>query len=315
MTQQPTSPVSRTMQCTATSPKDSVPAKSGMPTTRSATATTATAPTSRATTSTLAISTTSAFENSTMTNSTTTTQPKPEYFTTATAHSGIVLNHKTVYGYPTRKSKTQVWRVWVRIRTTEGWNLMGYIGNANAELALPSVKKGDRVELDPLVLSDWKRVEGRDERPKDFARTLTGKILRPSGVAVGPAYTAPNSDFSDFDMPPVFALINPDSEYATIFVPSPWNAATVLTRSMTRDADGIWRWSQGCGRTKEDARALWNELIEMGCTPRDVIKEPLNDDSYPSRPEDRFATNFAMSTTCFADLVRVNKGYPRKPIA
>lgn len=264
----------------------------------------------------MANSTTEETENmtsNTMTNNT--TQPKPEHFTTATAHSGTVLHHKNVYGYPTRKSKTQVWRVWVRIRTTEGWNLMGYIGSANTELALPEIKKGDRVELDPLILSDWNRSAERDERPKDFARTLTGKILRPSGVTVGPAYTAPNSDFSDFDMPPVFALINPDSEYATIFVPSPWNSNAVLTRSMTRDADGIWRWMDGDSRPKADARALWNELIENGCTPRDVIKEPLNKESYPCKPEDRFATNFAMSTTCFADLVRVNKGYPRKPIA
>jgi len=253
--------------------------------------------------------------SNTMTNNT--TQPKPEYFTTATAHSGTVLHHKAVYGYPTRKSKTQVWRVWVRIRTNEGWNLMGYIGNANTELALPEIKKGDRVELDPLILSDWNRSAERDERPKDFARTLTGKILRPSGVAVAPAYTAPNSDFSDFDMPPVFALIHPDTpNNATIFVPSPWNTATVLTRSMTRDSDGIWRWSQGCGRTKDDARSLWQELIELGCTPRNVITEPLNDDgSFPHRPEDRFATNFAMSTTSFANLVRVHKGYPRKPNA
>ena len=249
----------------------------------------------------------------TMTNNT--IQPKPEHFTTATAHSGTVLHRKNVYGYPTRKSKTQVWRVWVRIRTDEGWNLMGYIGSANTELALPEIKKGDRVELDPFILSDWNRNAERDERPKDFARTLTGKILRPSGVTVGPAYTAPNSDFSDFDMPPVFALIHPDSEYATIFVPSPWNAATVLTRVMTRDADGIWRWSQGCSRTKDDARSLWRELVELGCTRRDVIENPLNNDDLHRKPEDRFATNFAMSTTCFAELVRVNKGYPRKPIA
>lgn len=249
----------------------------------------------------------------TMTNNT--IQPKPEHFTTATAHSGTVLHRKNVYGYPTRKSKAQVWRVWVRIRTDEGWNLMGYIGSANTELALPEIKKGDRVELDPFILSDWNRSAGRDERSKDFARTLTGKIMRPSGVTVGPAYTAPNSDFSDFDMPPVFALINPDGDAATIFVPSPWNAATVLTRVMQKDSEGIWRWLHGESRPKENARSTWNLLVEAGCTSRDVIKEPLNKESYPCKPEDRFATNFAMSITSFADLVRVHKGYPRKPNA
>lgn len=249
----------------------------------------------------------------TMTNNT--TQPKPEHFTTATAHSGTILHRKNVYGYPTRKSKAQVWRVWVRIRTDEGWNLMGYIGNANTELALPEIKKGDRVELDPLVLSDWNRSAERDERSKDFARTLTGKILRPSGVAVAPAYTAPNSDFSDFDMPPVFALINPDGDAATIFVPNPWNADAVLVRVMQEDSDGIWRWTHGDSRTKADARSTWNKLAEAGYTSRDVIKEPLNDESFLHSPEDRFATNFAMSTTSFANLVRVNKGYPRKPNA
>ena len=249
----------------------------------------------------------------TMTNNT--IQPKPEHFTTATAHSGTVLHRKNVYGYPTRKSKAQVWRVWVRIRTDEGWNLMGYIGSANTELALPEIKKGDRVELDPFILSDWNRGAGRDERSKDFARTLTGKIMRPSGVTVGPAYTAPNSDFSDFDMPPVFALINPDGDTATIFVPSPWNAATVLIRVMEKDSEGIWRWLHGDSRLKVNARSTWNLLIDAGCTSRDVIKEPLNKESYPCKPEDRFATNFAMSITSFADLVRVHKGYPRKPNA
>ena len=250
----------------------------------------------------------------TMTNNT--TQPKPEHFTTATAHSGTVLHRKNVYGYPTRRSKTQVWRVWVRIRTDEGWNLMGYIGSANTELALPEIKKGDRVELDPFILSDWNRSAERDERSKDFARTLTGKILRPSGVAVAPAYTAPNSDFSDFDMPPVFALINPDGDAATIFVPNPWNADAVLVRVMQEDSDGIWRWTHGDSRTKADARLTWNKLAEAGCTPRNVIKEPLNgNNSFPHSPEDRFACNFAMSITPFANLVRVNKGYPRKPNA
>jgi hypothetical protein len=257
---------------------------------------------------------TCAFENNTMTN-TNTTQPKPEYFTTATAHSGTVLHRKAVYGYPTRKSKAQVWRVWVRIRTTEGWNLMGYIGSANTELALPEIKKGDRVELDPFILSDWNRGAGRDERSKDFARTLTGKILRPSGVTVGPAYTAPNSDFSDFDMPPVDALINPDGDAATIFVPNPWNADAVLVRIIKKDSDGIWRWTHGESRDKEACRVTWSKLVTEGYTRRDVIENPLNNDDSHRKPEDRFATNFAMSTTSFANLVRVHKGYPRKPIA
>ena len=53
----------------------------------------------------------------------------------------------------------------------------------------------------------------------------------------------------------------------------------------------------------------------LGCTPRDVIKEPLNGIERNYSAVNEFATNFAMSTTRFADLVRVHKGYPRKPIA
>jgi len=253
-----------------------------------------------------------------MTNTATNIEPKPDYFKTPTAHSGTVLNHKTVYGHPTRKSKTQVWRVWVRIKTSEGWTLMGYIGAADTELALPKIRKGDHVELDPLVLSDWKREVGRDERPKDFARTLTGKILRaprvvvPSAAALGanPITPIPKKHYEDFAMPPVFALISSDGGRATIFVPNPWASSEVLVRYSRHDDDGIWRFQQGKTLDRNDAVEMWNTLVGEGCIARDIIENPLNDSS--SSDADEFASNFSMKTTFFGDLIRVYGGYPRK---
>ena len=257
-----------------------------------------------------------------MTNTMTTIEPKPEYFQTATAHSGIITHHKTVFGMPTRKSKTEVWRVWVRILTSEGWTLMGYIGSTDKELDLPSIKKGDTVILDPFILSDWKREPGRDERSKDFARTLTGKILRaprvivPSAAALGVSKPTPVvQDFSDFAMPPVFALINPDGDGATIFVPNPWNREHVFTREMGLCDDGQWRWS--CGNTLDSPEAVrqWDSLVAQGHTPRDVIKLPLNGTpaNYNYSAEDEFACNFSMGSYQFKYLVTAHGGnYPRK---
>jgi hypothetical protein len=246
-----------------------------------------------------------------MTNTMTTIEPKAEYFQTATAHSGIITHHKTVYGMPTRKSGTEVWRVWVRILTTEGWTLMGYIGSTDKELDLPKIKKGDSVELDPLILSDWKRELGKDERPKDFARTLTGKILRAPRVIV-PSVAAP-VDYSDFAMPPVFALINRDGDGATIFVQNPWHPEHVFTREMVLHVDGQWRWSCGNTLTSPEAVSEWDFLVAQGHTPRDVIKSPLNGTPANYSVADEFACNFSMGSYQFKYLVAAHGGnYPRK---
>jgi hypothetical protein len=246
-----------------------------------------------------------------MTNTMTTIEPKAEYFQTATAHSGIITHHKTVYGMPTRQSGTEVWRVWVRILTSEGWTLMGYIGSTDKELDLPKIKKGDSVELDPLILSDWKRELGKDERPKDFARTLTGKILRAPRVIV-PSVAAP-VDYSDFAMPPVFALINRDGDGATIFVQNPWHPEHVFTREMVLHNDGQWRWSCGNTHTSPEAVSEWDFLVAQGHTPRDVIKSPLNGTPANYSAADEFACNFSMGSYQFKYLVVAHGGnYPRK---
>jgi hypothetical protein len=245
--------------------------------------------------------------------SNTTMQINPDHFVKPTAHRGIVSHCKNVFGLPHRKSKTQCWRVWVRIKTDEGWTLMGYIGNATDEKSLPTVKKGDRVEVDPIILSDWKRVEGKDERPKDFARTLTGKIIRtprvivPSAAALG---ATPKNNYEDFDIPPVFALITADGETAHIFVPNPWYRDEVRYRCMKRYNDGIWRFTHGDGVAREVAVDNWNQLVGEGCTSRDIIENPLNDSS--SSNADEFASNFSMATNYFSNLVKVYGGYPRK---
>jgi hypothetical protein len=116
----------------------------------------------------------------------------PDYFKTAHAHEGVVRNLKNVYGPVTRGSKISAWRVWVRIVTTEGWVLMGYIGNAATEAELPKVVKGDKIILDPLVLSSWQRVDGKDERPAEFSRALHGKIVRGAAAAAPATVTLTN---------------------------------------------------------------------------------------------------------------------------
>jgi len=261
-----------------------------------------------------------------MTNTTTTTmQINPDYFVKPTAHRGIVSHCKNVHGYPTRKSKTECWRVWVRIKTDEGWTLMGYIGNATDEKSLPTVKKGDRVEVDPIILCGRSSLPDRDERPRDFDRQLTGKILRaprvvvPSAAALGanPITPIPTKHYEDFAMPPVFALITADGNSATIFVPNPWASSEVRVRYSRHDDDGIWRFQQGKTLDRNDAVKMWNTLVGEGCNARDIIENPLNDSSssivcFSCCDADEFASNFCMKTTSFGDLIRVYGGYPRK---
>jgi len=239
-----------------------------------------------------------------MMNSTSNPHPRPDYFKTPTAHKGIVSHCKNVYGYPTRKSKTQCWRVWVRIKTSEGWTLMGYIGNATDEKSLPAVKKGDRVEVDPIILCGRSSLPDRDERPLDFDRQLTGKIIRTPRVTPNENY------YEDFDIPPVFALIAPDGETAHIFVPNPWDNREVRCHTMKRYNDGIWRFTNGNHLAHGVAVDTWNRLVGERWTPRDVLENPLNDSS--SSNADEFASNFSMATNYFSNLVKVYGGYPRK---
>jgi hypothetical protein len=262
------------------------------------------------------------YTNYKRTNST--VQPKAEYFTTATAHTGVVTHTKFVYGMPTKRSKKAVHRIWVRITTTEGWTLMGYIGSADKVDELPAVKKGDIIVTEPFILSVWKRVAGRDERSKDYDRALRGKIVRGTAAATAVAAAAPvpaapvvavknAEDYSDFAMPPVFALIDPEGDTAFVFVPNPWHPKYVMVREMNREHnDGIWRWSRGNTLDKQDAVDEWKRLVSEGWTSRDVIAEPMNGDG--DRPDwDRFASYFSMATNRFANLVASYHGeYPRK---
>lgn len=116
--------------------------------------------------------------------------------------------------------------------------------------------------------------------------------------------------YSDFDIPRVIALMNPNGRKATVFVPNPWNADCVLIRTMTCDEDGIWRFHRGEALPKNTARDTWKRLRAEGCTTRDVIKEPLNNDNRPA--VDLFATNFSMATSRFAYLANLYRVYPRK---
>lgn len=250
---------------------------------------------------------------------TSTVQPKAEYFTTATAHTGVVTHTKFVYGMPTKRSKKAVHRIWVRITTTEGWTLMGYIGSADKVDELPAIKKGDIIATEPIILSDWNRAAGRDERSKDYDRALRGKIVHGTAAATAVAAAAPVpaaplvEDYSDFAMPPLFALINPKGNTAIVFVPNPWNLNHVMIREMDRGSvDGIWRWSRGNTLDKQDAVNEWKHLVSEGWTSRDVIAKPMNGDLGDRPAWDLFASYFSMATNRFANLVAAHNGYPRK---
>lgn len=134
--------------------------------------------------------------------------PKREYFSSTFSIGGQIIEIYAVHGVMVRdhrnlrwdsvrkkyvlKPGTEVWRWRVRIRTDEGWILMGHIGKAQAREDLPPVRLGDRVELEKLSLSShtggsyaqvsrWRsefRPEGVDWRPKNLARQLFGKVKR-----------------------------------------------------------------------------------------------------------------------------------------
>lgn len=119
-------------------------------------------------------------------------KPRGEYFVSRFNISGTVVNAVAVYERPIKnyKYKTKVWRWRVRIKTSEGWMLMGFIGNGQRQEELPPLRVGDVVEIRDLVLSrvtggDWaqqNKVIGKplDYRSNLFSRQLHGKIKRGS---------------------------------------------------------------------------------------------------------------------------------------
>jgi hypothetical protein len=228
----------------------------------------------------------------------------PDYFKTAHAHEGVVRNLKNVYGPLTRSSGMSAWRVWVRITTTEGWVLMGYIGNAATEAELPKVVKGDKIILDPLVLSSWQRVDGMDERPADFSRTLRGKIVRGAAaaapatvpltnkpLATGVSFTAAvqssvaaasapaprrrssrsqwlkqNEALRDsLAIPAIWCLTNTtDESHLKVFLPNVWNGSYEIREYRRNDA-GLWIFREGRSCVrKEDAVAQWKSDESSG---------------------------------------------------
>jgi len=121
-----------------------------------------------------------------------TPKPRGEYFVSRFNISGTVVDAVAVYERPIKnyKYKTKVWRWRVRIKTSEGWMLMGFIGNGQRQEELPPLRVGDVVEIRDLVLSrvtggDWaqrNKVIGKplDYRSNLFSRQLHGKIKRGS---------------------------------------------------------------------------------------------------------------------------------------
>jgi hypothetical protein len=150
-------------------------------------------------------------------------RPKKEYYTRPFNISGKIVELYPVYGVPVKsmknfnapktvrvngkdftpssskdspywKDSAKVWRWRVRIQTTEGWMLMGYIGSVKAKEELPKIILGDTAFIENLTLSlvvggmrtQYDRNANKevdvpmDYRANRYDRQLHGKVKRQS---------------------------------------------------------------------------------------------------------------------------------------
>jgi hypothetical protein len=150
-------------------------------------------------------------------------RPKREYYTRPFNISGKIVELYPVYGVPVKsmknfnapktvridgknytpssskdspywKDSAKVWRWRVRIQTTEGWMLMGYIGSVKAKEELPKIILGDTAFIENLTLSlvvggmrtQYDRNANKevdvpmDYRANRYDRQLHGKVKRQS---------------------------------------------------------------------------------------------------------------------------------------
>lgn len=150
-------------------------------------------------------------------------RPKKEYYARPFNISGKIVELYPVYGVPVKsmknfnapktvridgknytpssskdspywKDSAKVWRWRVRIQTTEGWMLMGYIGSVKAKEELPKIILGDTAFIENLTLSlvvggvrtQYDRNANKevdvpmDYRSNRYDRQLHGKVKRQS---------------------------------------------------------------------------------------------------------------------------------------
>ena len=150
-------------------------------------------------------------------------RPKKEYYARPFNISGKIVELYPVYGVPVKsmknfnapktvrvngkdftpssskdspywKDSAKVWRWRVRIQTTEGWMLMGYIGSVKAKEELPKIILGDTAFIENLILSvvvggvrtQYDRNANKevdvpmDYRANRYDRQLHGKVKRQS---------------------------------------------------------------------------------------------------------------------------------------
>ena len=150
-------------------------------------------------------------------------RPKKEYYARPFNISGKIVELYPVYGVPVKsmknfnapktvrvngkdftpssskdspywKDSAKVWRWRVRIQTTEGWMLMGYIGSVKAKEELPKIILGDTAFIENLILSvvvggvrtQYDRNTNKevdvpmDYRANRYDRQLHGKVKRQS---------------------------------------------------------------------------------------------------------------------------------------
>ena len=150
-------------------------------------------------------------------------RPKKEYYARPFNISGKIVELYPVYGVPVKsmknfnapktvrvdgkdytpssskdspywKDSAKVWRWRVRIQTTEGWMLMGYIGSVKTKEELPKIILGDTAFIENLILSvvvggvrtQYDRNANKevdvpmDYRSNRYDRQLHGKVKRQS---------------------------------------------------------------------------------------------------------------------------------------
>lgn len=117
--------------------------------------------------------------------------PANSRFFTPTAVSGVVVFVKPVTEMVHRTKRRngslrtvgpRYMRLRVLVRTDEGWTLAGTIGKASHHSEVPDVRVGDRIQVEPIVLSrSYGQVYQWDKgiyMPAHLCRTLRGKVTR-----------------------------------------------------------------------------------------------------------------------------------------
>ena len=119
-------------------------------------------------------------------------------------------------------------------------------------------------------------------------------------------------DFSDFDMPKTYGLVDPTGVNCRVYIPNPWHTDEIRVHDYSLYPDGIWRFHGGKFMHIDDARLDWKKMLKLAYTPRDIMENPLNESK--RRKWDLWAGYFGGHSQFFDQLVAVYGDYPKKMV-